>query len=329
MESVNIPKTQRRLTELEKEELKKIKDAILSSGITVETATKENMASWLSFDTTVEMIDVFATGELNKEDIFIFEKEEWEKLEKKVTGVFDFQKIENRIKKFKENNKLKKRGLFSNLRTLRAELLIEGLWGQKKRMTELFFETAVENEIKIIKKETNALEQVLIGISVIKTERESWGQILMFLRDTKSETLEKETCIFEAKEFKELKKRREACEKVMSTLYDNFEEFEFDDLSNCKSFLKEITELKEALSINNYKTLKRNKSGVPIILNKPEEKKSDKKNVYFSRSKLLDPIEAVEKLMESFKTENGDKPTTETREKMKEILERNGVLKND
>lgn len=329
MESVNIPKTQRRLTELEKEELKKIKDAILSSGITVETATKENMASWLSFDTTVEMIDVFATGELNKEDIFIFEKEEWEKLEKKVTGVFDFQKIENRIKKFKENNKLKKRGLFSNLRTLRAELLIEGLWGQKKRMTELFFETAAENEIKIIKKETNALEQVLIGISVIKTERESWGQILMFLRDTKSETLEKETCIFEAKEFEELKKRREACEKVMSTLYDNFEEFEFDDLSNCKSFLKEITELKEALSINNYKTLKKNKSGVPIILNKPEEKKSDKKNVYFSRSKLLDPIEAVEKLMESFKTENGDKPTTETREKMKEILERNGVLKND
>ena len=151
----------------------------------------------------------------------------------------------------------------------------------------------------------------------------------MFLRDTKSETLEKETCIFEAKEFEELKERREACEKVMSALYDNFEEFEFDDLTNCKSFLKEITGLKEALSINNYKTLKKNKSGVPIILNKPEEEKSDKKNVYFSRSKLLDPIEAVEKLMESFKTENGDKPTTETREKMKEILERNGVLKND
>ena len=42
MESVNIPKTQRRLTELEKEELKKIKDAILNSGVTVETATKEN-----------------------------------------------------------------------------------------------------------------------------------------------------------------------------------------------------------------------------------------------------------------------------------------------
>lgn len=329
MESVNIPKTQRRLTELEKEELKKIKDAILNSGVTVETATKENMASWLSFDTTVEMIDVFATGELNKEDIFIFGKGEWEKLEKKVTSVFDFQKIENKIKKFKENDKLKKKGLFSNLRKLRAELLIEGLWGQKKRMTELFFETAAENEIKIIKKETNALEQVLIGISVIKTERESWGQILMFLRDTKSETLEKETCIFEAKEFEELKKRREACEKVINTLYDNFEEFEFDDLSNCKSFLKEITGLKEALSINNYKTLKKNKSGVPIILNKPEEEKNDKKSVYFSRSKLLDPIEAVEKLMESFKTENGDKPTTETREKMKEILERNGVLKND
>lgn len=329
MESVNIPKTQRRLTELEKEELKKIKDAILNSGVTVETATKENMASWLSFDTTVEMIDVFATGELNKEDIFIFGKGEWEKLEKKVTGVFDFQKIENKIKKFKENDKLKKKGLFSNLRALRAELLIEGLWGQKKRMTELFFETVAKNEIKITKKETNALEQVLIGLSVIKTERESWGQILMFLRDTKSETLEKETCIFEDKEFEELKERREACEKVINTLYDNFEEFEFDDLSNCKSFLKEITGLKEALSINNYKTLKKNKSGVPIILNKPEEEKSDKKNVYFSRSKLLDPIEAVEKLMESFKTENGDKPTTETREKMKEILERNGVLKND
>ena len=115
----------------------------------------------------------------------------------------------------------------------------------------------------------------------------------------------------------------------MSALYDNFEEFEFDDLSNCKSFLKEITGLKEALSINNYKTLKKDKSGVPIILNKPEEEKNDKKNVYFSRSKLLDPIETVEKLMESFKTENSDKPTTETREKMKEILERNGVLKND
>lgn len=329
MESANIPKTQRRLTELEKGELKKIKDAVLNSGVTVETATKENMASWLSFDTTVEMIDVFATGELNKEDIFIFEKGEWEKLEKKVMSVFDFQKIENKIKKFKENDKLKKKGLFSNLRTLRAELLIEGLWGQKKRMTELFFETATENEIKIIKKETNALEQVLISLSIIKTERESWGQILMFLRDTKSETLEKETCVFEDKEFEELKERREACEKVINTLYDNFEEFEFDDLSNCKSFLKEITGLKEALSINNYKTLKKNKRGVPIILNKPEEEKTDKKGIYFSRSKLLDPIEAVEKLMESFKTENGDKPTTETREKMKEILERNGVLKND
>jgi hypothetical protein len=45
MESVNIPKTQRRLTELEKEELKKIKNAILNSGVTVETATKENMAT--------------------------------------------------------------------------------------------------------------------------------------------------------------------------------------------------------------------------------------------------------------------------------------------
>mgnify|MGYP003600498155 FL=1 len=196
-------------------------------------------------------------------------------------------------------------------------------------MTELFFETSVENEIKIIKKETNALEQVLIDLSVIKIERESWGQILMFLRDTKSETLEKETCMFEAKEFEALKKRRETCEKVINILYNNFEEFEFNDLSNCKSFLKEITGLKEALSVNNYKTLKKNKSGVPVILNKPEEEKTDKKGIYFSRKQLLDPIEAVEKLIESFKTENSDKPTTETREKMKEILKRNGVLKND
>lgn len=328
MESANIPKTQRRLSELELEEFGKIKAAIEKLGITVETATKENMASWLSFDPTVEMVDIFATGELNKEHIFIFEKKEWEKLEKNAINIFDLQKIENKIKKFKENDELKKRGMFSNLRTLRAEFLIKNLWEQKKRMTELFFETVAENEIKIIKKETNALEQVLIDLSITERERESWGQILTFLRDTKSKTLEKETCIFEAKEFEELKERREACEKVMSTLYDNFEEFEFDDLGNCKSFLKEITGLKEALSINNYKTLKKNKSGVPIILNKPEEEKSDKKNVYFSRSKLLDPIEAVEKLMESFKTENGDKPTTETREKMKEILERNGVLKN-
>ena len=119
MESVNIPKTQRRLTKLEQEELKKIKDAILNNGITVETATKENMASWLSFDPTVEMVDIFATGELNKEHIFIFEKKEWEKLEKNATNIFDFQKIENKIKKFKENDELKKRGLFSNLRTPR------------------------------------------------------------------------------------------------------------------------------------------------------------------------------------------------------------------
>ena len=329
MESVNIPKTQRRLTKLEQEELKKIKDAILNNGITVETATKENMASWLSFDPTVEMVDIFATGELNKEHIFIFEKGEWEKLEKKATSIFDLQKIENKIKKFKENDKLKKRGLFSNLRTLRAELLIKKLWEQKKRMTELFFETVAENEIKIIKKETNALEQVLIDLSITERERESWGQILTFLRDTKSETLEKETCVFEAEEFEKLKERRETCEKIINVLYDNFEEFEFDDLEKCKTFLKEITGIKEALAINNYTNLKKNRNGAPIILNKPEEEKIDKKSIYFARKELLDPIEAIESLIASLKTEKDDEPTTKTKEKTKELLKRNGMIKND
>ena len=329
MESVNIPKTQRRLTKLEQEELKKIKDAILNNGITVETATKENMASWLSFDPTVEMVDIFATGELNKEHIFIFEKKEWEKLEKNATNIFDFQKIENKIKKFKENDELKKRGLFSNLRTLRAELLIKNLWEQKKRMTELFFETVAESEIKIIKKETNALEQVLIDLSIIEKERESLGQILTFLRDTKSKTLEKETCVFEAKEFEKIKERRETCEKIINVLYNNFEEFEFDDLEKCKTFLKEITGIKEDLAINNYTNLKKNKNGTPIVLSNPEEEKIDKKSIYFERKKLLDPIEAIEKLIISFKTENSDQPTTETREKMKELLKRNGMIKND
>lgn len=329
MESVNIPKTQRRLTKLEQEELKKIKDAILNNGITVETATKENMASWLSFDPTVEMVDIFATGELNKEHIFIFEKGEWEKLEKKATSIFDLQKIENKIKKFKENDKLKKRGLFSNLRTLRAELLIKKLWEQKKRMTELFFETVAENEIKIIKKETNALEQVLIDLSITEIERESWGQILTFLRDTKSETLEKETCVFEAEEFEKLKERRETCEKIINVLYDNFEEFEFDDLEKCKTFLKKITRIKEALAINNYTNLKKNRNGTPIILNKPEEEKIGKKSIYFARKELLDPIEAIEKLIASLKTEKDDEPTTKTKEKTKELLKRNGMIKND
>ena len=329
MESVNIPKTQRRLTKLEQEELKKIKDAILNNGITVETATKENMASWLSFDPTIEMVDIFATGELNKEHILIFEKKEWEKLEKNATNIFDLQKIENKIKKFKENDKLKKRGLFSNLRTLRAELLIKKLWEQKKRMTELFFETVAENEIKIIKKETNALEQVLIDLSITERERESWGQILTFLRDTKSETLEKETCVFEVEEFEELKERRETCEKIINVLYDNFEEFEFDDLEKCKTVLKEITGIKEALAINNYTNLKKNKNGTPIVLNKPEEEKIDKKSIYFAKQKLLDPIEAIEKLIVSLETEKDDEPTTETREKMKELLKRNGMIKND
>jgi len=43
----------------------------------------------------------------------------------------------------------------------------------------------------------------------------------------------------------------------------------------------------------------------------------------------LDPIEAIEKLIISFKTENSDQPTTETKEKMKELLKRNGMIKND
>ena len=196
-------------------------------------------------------------------------------------------------------------------------------------MTELFLETATENEIKIRKKETNALEQVLIDLSIIERERESWGQILTFLRDTKSKTLEKEICVFEAKEFEKIKERRETCEKIINVLYNNFEEFEFDDLENCKTFLKEITGIKEALAINNYTNLKKNKNGTPIILNKPEEEKIDKKSIYFERKKLLDPIEAIEKLIISFKTENSDKPTTETREKMKELLKRNGMIKND
>ena len=329
MESANIPKTQRRLTELEQEELKKIKEAILNSGVKVETATKENMASWLSFDPTVEMVDIFATGELNKEHIFIFEKGEWEKLEKNATGIFDLQKIENKIKKFRENDKLKKRGLFSNLRALRARFLIEKLWEQKKRMTELFFETATENEIKIIKKETNALEQVLVDLSVTATERESWGQILVFLRDTKGETLEKETCVFEAEEFNALKERREQCEKIINVLYDNFEEFEFDNLNSCESFLSEITKIKGALNIKHYKELKMNKIGAPIILNKPEKEKANLRKIELLRHDFLSPIEAIETMMASFKNRNGDQPTTETREKMKEILKRNGVLKND
>ena len=69
MNEVNVPKTQRRLSELELEEFGKIKAAIEKLGVKVEIAKKENMASWLTFDPTVEMVDVFATGELNKEHI--------------------------------------------------------------------------------------------------------------------------------------------------------------------------------------------------------------------------------------------------------------------
>ena len=170
---------------------------------------------------------------------------------------------------------------------------------------------------------------MLIDLSIIEKERESWGQILTFLRDTKSKTLEKETCVFETEEFEKIKERRETCEKIINVLYNNFEEFEFDDLENCKTFLKEITGIKEALAINNYTNLKKNKNGTPIVLNKPEEEKIDKKSIYFERKKLLDPIEAIEKLIVSLETEKDDKPTTETREKMKELLKRNGMIKND
>jgi len=62
-----------------------------------------------------------------------------------------------------------------------------------------------------------------------------------------------------------------------------FEEFEFDDLEKCKTFLKEITGIKEALAINNYTNLKKNKNGTPIVLNNPEEEKIDKKSIYSER----------------------------------------------
>ena len=88
--TIKEAKTERKLSKEEKEIFGQVKIELEKNlGLSTEFGSLENLAQWIGIDGTIEMLDVFARGEINKENYIIFKETESVNAKKELKSFFD------------------------------------------------------------------------------------------------------------------------------------------------------------------------------------------------------------------------------------------------
>lgn len=283
--TINGAKTERKLSKEEKEIFGQVKIELEKNlGLSTEFGSLENLAQWIGIDGTIEMLDVFARGEINKENYIIFKETESVNVKKELKSFFDLKEIEKNLKKYvstqKENSK--------NFAEKRVRLLKETITRNMNNVSE---NIQYLTKLPVYVKEEKSPDDCLILDLYLTNQETNLGNIGILAKEIAEGNykLSKQTVFFDLTQIEKIKEEMKIAICVYKTFIQQIEE----RLEKTED-LKILTERME--SKNKYQKDKRQveqiqKKIVLLFENNPEIEYSPKKGFF-----LETPLENYSKL---------------------------------
>lgn len=289
-----VAKTERNLTLKEKEVFAEAKIQLEKIiGLTSKIGTLDNLAQWISYDGTIEMLDVFARGEINKENYLIFEEKDKAKVKIALNTPIDLTKIKKNLEKYV----LGQTEVSKKIAKKRANLILDLITGKQTERLNAQFLTGLPIYLKT---DIAPDDSLLLDLFLEKTDLylNNPGILAKEIYEGNWK-LEKETVLFTREQFDELNEQLKIAIHVFEALKERNEELlETDSKLNLEMISTKI-------NLNNvYKKkiakLKAIEKDEKLMFQLSEEEYSKEKGIILKTKLELFSKEELDKKKESF-----------------------------
>lgn len=277
--TINGAKTERKLSKEEKEIFGQVKIELEKNlGLNTESGSLENLAQWIGIDGTIEMLDVFARGEINKENYIIFKEAESVDVKKELKTLFDLKEIEKNLRKYvstqKENSK--------NFAEKRVRLLKETI---TSKMNDVSENIQYLTKLPVYAKEEKSPDDCLILDLYLTNEETNLGNIGILAKEIAEGNykLSKQTVFFDLAQIEKIKEEMKIAICVYKTFIQRIEE-QLEKQEDLKS-LTEKLELK-SLYQKDKKQIEQIQKKIALLFENSSEIEYSSKKGFFLETPL-------------------------------------------